>query len=242
MNIATLIESYKNQIIKEFGDMILVLYGSSVYGVDSSDLDICFFSDKDITIERLEKLKYMTRLFHIQNNLKIDEEVPYDNKLIYTKEMVDETFRKPPFPYIDNKFMINPIEKSEEYLSSTEMSKRLLLNILTTRYNVLFGNAKKIEKYSEKAWDTIIRVILSYAEENELTIHELMKLLFEDPYTHATGELYLGYKDNLKEKSEYLENSLSENIKRLEREDVVVKTLTRKYKFNEGWIQNGRKN
>lgn len=122
------------------------------------------------------------------------------------------------------------------------MSKRLLLNILTVRNIVLFGNEEKVKEFSNKAWDTIIRVVLSYAEIKEVTIDELINLLYEDPYSHATGELYLGYKDNLKEKMVFLESSVGNSMCRLEEEQVVVRTLKKKYKFDEGWIRNGSKN
>lgn len=242
MDSNSIIEKYKKNILKEYRDMTLILYGSTVYGVNTSDFDICFFSDKEISTKRFEKLKNITRLFHLENGLRIDEEVPYDNKLVYSNNMIINTFIEPPFPYVNDKFMINPILKSKTYLSSTEMSKRLLLNILTVRHNVLYGNEEQVKKFSNEAWNTILRVVLSYAEENEVTIDELIKLLYEDPYSHATGELYLGYKDNLKEKIDFLESSLSKKICRLEEEQVVVKTPKKKYKFNEEWLKNGRKN
>ena len=58
MEYDSMIEKYKNSIIKEYGDLTLILYGSTVYGVNTSDLDICYLSDKEL--------------------------VPYDNKLVYS--------------------------------------------------------------------------------------------------------------------------------------------------------------
>ena len=242
MDSNSIIEKYKNIMIKEYGDLTLILYGSTVYGVNASDLDICYLSDHLVTKQRFERLKYLTRMFHSENGLRIDEEVPYDNKLIYSNDMVKRTFEDPPFPYVNDKFIINPILKNKNYLSSLEMSKRLLLNILTFRNNVLFGDKEKVKEFSDKAWDTIIRVVLSYAEAKEVTIDELINLLYEDPYSHATGELYLGYKDNLKEKMDFLESSVSNSVYRLEKNQIAVKTLKRKYSFDEGWIKNDSKN
>lgn len=242
MDYNSMIEKYKNSIIKEYGDLTLILYGSTVYGVNTSDLDICYLSDKELSKQRFQRLKNMTRIFHLENGLRIDEEVPYDNKLVYSNEKIKKTFEEPPFPYIDNKFMINPILKSKSYLSSLEMSKRLLLNILTVRHNIIFGNEAKVKQFSDKAWDIMIRVVLSYAEKNEVTIDELINLLYEDPYTHTTGELYLGYKDNLQEKMDFLVSSVGTSIFRLEEEQIATKTLKKRYKFNEEWIKNGTKN
>ena len=213
----SIIEKYKNSIIKEYGDLTLILYGSTVYGVNTSDLDICYLSDIELTKRRFERLKDLTRIFHLENGLRIDEEVPYDNKLVYSNDMIKKIFEEPPFPYVNNKFIINPILKNKNYLSSLEMSKRLLLNILTVRNNVLFGNEEKVKEFSKTRDLVLIRVVLSYAEIKEVTIDELINLLYEDPYSHATGELYLGYKDNLKEKMDFLETSVGNSMCRLEK-------------------------
>lgn len=242
MDSNSIIEKYKNIIIQEYGDLTLILYGSTVYGVNNSDLDICYLSDNELTKQRFERLKNLTKMFHQENGLRIDEEVPYDNKLVYANHMVKKTIEEPPFPYINNKFIINPILKNKNYLSSLEMSKRLLLNILTVRNSVLFGNEEMVKDFSNKAWNTIIRVVLSYAEIKEVTIDKLINLLYEDPYSHATGELYLGYKDNLKEKMDFLETSVSNSLCRLEKEQVAIKTLKNKYKFDERWIKDGTNN
>lgn len=242
MDSSSIIEKYKNSIIKEYRDLTLILYGSTVYGVNTSDLDICYLSDNKLSKQRFDRLRDLTRIFHLENGLRIDEEVPYDNKLVYSDDMVEKTFEEPPFPYVNNKFNINPILKNKNYLSSLEMSKRLLLNILTVRNSVLFGNEEKVKEFSNKAWDIIIRVVLSYAEIREVTIDELISLLYEDPYSHATGELYLGYKDNLKDKMDFLESSVGNGVYRLEKEQIAKRTLKKKYKFNEEWIKNGTKN
>lgn len=242
MEYNNIIEKYKNSIIKEYGDLTLILYGSTVYGINTSDLDICYISDKELSKERFERLKNSTRIFHLENGLRIDEEIPYDNKLVYSNEMVLSTFKEPPFPYVENKFIINPILKNKSYLSSIEMSKRLLLNILTVRHNIIFGDDAQIEQFCDKAWDLIIRVVLSYAEKNEITIDELINLLYEDPYSHAKGELYLGYKDNLQEKINFLESSVGASVLRLENEQIATRTLKKRYKFNERWIRDGDKN
>ena len=44
MDSSSIIEKYKNSVIKEYWDLTLILYGSTVYGVNTSDLDICYLS------------------------------------------------------------------------------------------------------------------------------------------------------------------------------------------------------
>lgn len=238
----SIIEKYKNTVVEEYGNLTLILYGSTVYGTRTSDLDICYISNKELSKGQYIKLKDITRKFHLDNNLRIDEEIPYDNKLVYSVEDVNKTFKEPPFPYINNRFIINPILKNESFLSSSEMSKRLLLNILTVRHNIVFGDEVQIKQFSDEAWNVMIRVVLSYAEKYEVTIEELINLLYRDPYSYATGELYLGYKDNLREKMEFLKLSVINSLRRLEEEQVVIKTLKNRYVFNGEWIKNGTKN
>ena len=91
MDSNSIIEKYKNIIIQEYGDLTLILYGSTVYGVNNSDLDICYLSDNELTKQRFERLKNLTKMFHQENGLRIDEEVPYDNKLVYVNHMVKKT-------------------------------------------------------------------------------------------------------------------------------------------------------
>ena len=88
MDSSSIIEKYKNSVIKEYWDLTLILYGSTVYGVNTSDLDICYLSDNKLSKQRFDRLKDLTRIFHLENGLRIDEEVPYDNKLVYSNDMV----------------------------------------------------------------------------------------------------------------------------------------------------------
>lgn len=239
MNAFSISEKYKIKTIERYGDMTLLLYGSTVFGIENSDLDICFFSDTELSKERFENLKELTRNFHIANNLRIDEEVPYDKKLVYSQKTINDALEHPPFPYINGKFIINPIQKTTEFLGSDEMAKRLLINILTVRNKILYGDSEMVKKYGNQAWEMILRVVLSYAEKSNVTMNELLDYLYTDPFTNASGELYLGYKSNLQEKKDYIEQKVIEKVSELEEKEVVSKTLTKRYKFNERWIKNG---
>lgn len=230
-------KKYRDEIIKRFDDITMILYGSTVFGVKTSDLDVCFVREEQLSQEQFQQLKYITRDFHLKNNLRIDEEVPYENKLVYTKNFIEDTLINLPFPYINEKLIIQPIIKSKEYLASKEMSKRLLLNILTVKNEVLCGDKELIKNYGYRAWEEIIRVVISYSEQTNFSVEELLKYLYVNPFTGAEGELYLGYKKNLKEKEIYLQEKVEEMLMKLEKENKMVKTLKKKYIPNEGWLR-----
>ena len=231
-----LAKELKKEVGKELEDMIMIVYGSTVFGVKTSDLDVCFIRENDLSIDSLERLKEIIRWFHLKNGLKIDEAVLYDNKLIYTNSFIENTFVDLPFPFINGKYIIPRIEKTAKFLSSIEMKKRLILNILTTKHIVMDDNQGLIQKYSDEAWESILKVVISYACKKQFTQQDLIEWLYVDPYSKVDGEMYLGYKTNLKEKMLYTENIINQQLTRLEQENKVEKVLKKTYFPKESWL------
>lgn len=110
--IKELSEDYVSRITKEFKEkeFITVLYGSAADGTVDSDFDVCTFFH-DYTENDAEKTGKITFDFHKDNNMKIDNEVPFENKTIYSFFDIEKMFLKPPFPIYRNKFYIPQIEK-----------------------------------------------------------------------------------------------------------------------------------
>ncbi len=212
---------YANIVCNKFGEMISILYGSTVFGVDSSDLDMSFIRDKDLTSNDMKLLKQMTIDYHMSNNLQLDDEVPYENKLIYTYDFLNQTMKDLPFPMVNNRFIIPKIIKSKEFLSSQEMKKRLILNILTVKHLIFNGNPNILKPYEQTAWKKMIDVIISYANLSEFTLDEIMNCFIKDPYNELDGEMYLGYKTNNINKIKYLCNSLQKYLIALTDEGVL---------------------
>ncbi len=239
-----IINSYYNGVVNLVGDIIMILYGSTAYGVKTSDLDVCFVCDNNLSTENFEKLKNYTHEFHKEKCLRIDEEIPYDNKMIYTHEFITDTFNNSPFPYNNGKYVIPDIIKSKEFLCSLQMKKRLLLNILTVKNKVIGSAAEKeiIEDYTNKAWDIILKTVISYSEKSILTFDEIYQLLYSNPFNGNSGEMYLGYKDNLKEKLEFIRTKLTKQLTKLIYENKIEKTLSKKYIPNERWLNNEKYN
>jgi len=140
--------NFKTEMYNEFPelDFGIIIYGSNSLSINSSDLDVCIIGD-NISSKDKERITKKVIEFHYNNNLKIDQEVPYENKLILSYQDIKEAI-------IDNPFVnrgivsINPIIKTQEFLASKEMKKRLILNILTTKHISI--NCKKIIKVYEK--------------------------------------------------------------------------------------------
>lgn len=220
---------YAKIVCNKFGEMISVLYGSTVFGVDSSDLDMCFIRDKDLTNNDMKILKKMTIDYHMSNNLQLDDEVPYERKLIYTYDFLNQTIKDLPFPMVSNRFIIPKIIKSKEFLSSVEMKKRLILNILTVKHLIFTGNPDILKPYEQTAWKKMIDVIISYANLNEFTLEEIMNCFIMDPYNELDGEMYLGYKTNNINKIKYLHDSLQKYLIALTNDGMLEFSEKEKY-------------
>lgn len=143
-----LCKDFKTEIFTTFPNLNLgiIIYGSNVFKANSSDLDVCIIGD-NICEEDKKTIKEKVIEFHNKHNLRIDQEVPYENKLVFSYQEIKEAI-------IDHPFMekgitiINPILKTKEFLASEEMRKRLIINILTTKHISI--NCNHIIKTFEK--------------------------------------------------------------------------------------------
>ena len=216
-------------IFKKFNNLIPILYGSSVFGVNGHDLDMCFVSEKTLLTEELEELINIIKFYHYKYNLSIDEEVPYQNKVVYSKNFIDDTFINGPFPIINGQYQIPKIVKTKDFLSSTIMRKRLLLNVLTTKYIVLNGDLKEIKNYSKKAYEYMIRVLISYANLDNFSENDLYNVFIKDPYLKVEGELYLGYKTNFKERIDFLKSNINISLNDMLEKNQIVLNEDKKY-------------
>ncbi len=205
---------YINLILKKFSHLqiTIIIYGSNIYNASASDLDVCLILDeKDDVISN--SIINETIKFHKKNKLKIDEEIPHTNKLIYTYNEVKEIIENNPF-YKEGKYVINDIVKTKEFLNSKEMKQRLLLNILTTDHLIVGKYYKELLNLSNKAWDLMLDTIINYFEIEELSVDNLLQHLYTNKYTGATGEMFLGYKKNYIEKEKYLRKQINNALER----------------------------
>ncbi len=207
---------YSLKIKKIFGalDPIIILYGSSIRGVANSDFDVCtimHFYDEQV----VKTIKDLTIEFHKSNGLQVDNEVPFDNKIIYSFSDIEKMLSEPPFPKYNGKFILKPMEKNPEYLSTHEVKLRLLLNVLTTYSVVLTGNELIIQHYKDAAWELIIELMYSYMDYKPLSIEQFVESLCKNPFGVQAGENFLGYDKNDIKLSDHLSKMSELNFEKL---------------------------
>ena len=216
MNI--LCSKYYEMITENFSEIVdsVIFYGSNIYNENSSDLDVCIIVNcYDEMIK--EKIISETIKFHLNNKLKLDDEIPFSNKLIYTVTEINEILKNPPF-YDNCKVVIHDIVKSEKFLSSKEMKQRLMLNILTTDHLTV---GKSTRKYENMAFKIIVNVIMKYFNIKNNSEDEILNCMYTNKYTGSYGEMFLGYKKNYPQKDVYLSKKIHEilmsiNVKRID--------------------------
>lgn len=74
----------------------IIIYGSNVYNINSSDLDVCLILET-VTESLTNKIIEDTLQFHKEFNLRIDKEIPYHNKLVYTFDEIEKFLSFNPF-------------------------------------------------------------------------------------------------------------------------------------------------
>ncbi len=214
MNIKTSIfreiTSFSKEHLRHLDHFILV-YGSYASGhyCDTSDIDVFIIVEKYNSKDFTRSLNFLTDL-HDRYNLKIDNEVPYVNKLIVSYKDVMRAIALDPFIYKEEKYYIPPIRKSKKFLSSQEIRWRLILNALTSPHLFIYGNKKKYLSFKNDMEKSIVRLALGLVGTQKPTINNLIKILLTS--THGErGEMYLGYKKERKEVVEYLKNLIERN-------------------------------
>lgn len=200
---------FKRDFFNKFKQMKfgIIIYGSNIFEEISSDLDLCIVGE-NITEQEKREIKEMVIQFHNSNKLKLDDEVPYNNKLFFSYEEIINAIIYNPF-IIDGKINIRKIQKDKYFLSSIEMRKRLIINILTTKHIMINCDTSKMQIAKNMAWDLILKVIIEYSSIKTLEPDVILKNLYYDSKNNVEGEMFLGYKKGNIKKEEYLLKKLS---------------------------------
>lgn len=201
--------------IFNFDNCGIIVYGSNIYSdYKKSDLDFCIIVEDKECINKLE-LEQTIRKFHIDNNLEIDEEVPFSNKLLYSFfELENISTTLFPFQNEHGDYEINDISKEANYLCSERMHLRLLVNILTTDNRVYTNNIQIknfIKMNSNKVKMKMIDSIVNFYNKQR-DVNTILNLMYENPYTKSCGEDYLGYKKGNMYKEDYLKKWITDVI------------------------------
>lgn len=218
-----LIQEYVNLLKKEFDDFNVLLYGSTAYKVLNSDFDVCILKEK-YDDEDKNKIKNLTISFHKTNNLKLDLDMPYEQKCIYSFEDMDKVIKKPPFKKEKGLYKLMPVKMSEDYLQSDEMKNRLLLNILTTDSKLIYGiDELKVNDYKNQAWKTLVGLIYSSKNNMYLTKQDCLNTILKDDVSLAEGKSFLGYSKNNEKQINYLTKQFDSTINNLVEEQELIR-------------------
>lgn len=175
-------------------DYFLCVYGSyaSNNANPESDLDI-FVATKSFSIKDFGKLRDSVIALHVQNNLKLDQEVPYENKLLIPYEDVYDALVLSPFVKEGSKYVVPPVKKDPDFLASRNVRLRLVLNALTTPHKYICGNKAKYTEFKEMAEKAIVQLATGLIGSENADVDEILTALLFGP-DGEEGEMYLGYK------------------------------------------------
>lgn len=209
-----LCKDFCNIILKKYEKYspIIIFYGSNIYSQNFSDLDVCLIFKECLNDQIKNEIICETITFQKNNKLKIDEEIPFYNKLIYTIDEIEDIFINSPFRD-GEKFKLDNIVKTKEFLSSNLMKKRLFINILTTDHRVVNDKNKLIRKFEQMAWKELLLMLKGVFGTNIANPNNVLDNLYVNPKTHYGGEMHLGYKFGNPNKRKYLNNKVKQICK-----------------------------
>ena len=209
-----ILETLNNLITTKFCQhyLTIIVYGSSCTKITSHDLDICIISDSEFNNAEISRLIELIKSFSQEHGFEIDEEIPYINKLLYTTTEVETYFFKNTFITPSGNYDIPDTHKSATFLSSEEMKKRLLLNILTTPHAILSGDRTFVDLATRKAWFIIIDSIYNFCDCKIKNIDQFICNMCKNWKSGQEGEFFLGYKPDRSEQIEYIRKHLTKYL------------------------------
>lgn len=208
----TVLKQLAEEAVSKFGDDIrdVIVYGSGAYeGKDlSSDLDVMVFLNNDLNIQRMRDFSITMQRLHVDHGLRIDEEVPYENKLVITSADLSASLRGEGFKWNGGRMIVPQVVKSSTFLSSPSIRYRLIVNILTSPTFGLFGES--FEKESQDAFDLLVDGLIG-DQWVDMKDDEIYAILLGQP--PLNGEMFLGYKDTVHVRTR-LVDLLNEKVQR----------------------------
>lgn len=178
-------------------DYFICIYGSYVNGHadENSDVDLLVAST-DFTKRDLDNIKKFVISFHKKHNLSLDNEVPYDVKLLITYRELNDAINLKGFKYDKNGDLEIPkVEKNKDFLESYEVKLRLALNALTSPHIMLGNDNKSYERIKARAEKAIYKLANDLVGNKPNKTNEaILNVLLYGQDTEE-GEMYLGYKN-----------------------------------------------
>ena len=193
---------------KSFGqrDHFVCVYGSYASGhhTETSDMDV-FIALESHDAADLEKAKDFLIDLHERYGLCLDDEVPYENKLVVLYEDVRRAIELRSFLKDGIRYVVPTVKKEEDFLASPEVRWRLILNALTSPHECVSGNEQAYAAFRADAEGSVVCLARGLTGSENPTRRELLEALLSGPGKEE-GELYLGYKRERDAVVRHLEN------------------------------------
>lgn len=193
-------------------DYFALVYGSYASNdfTENSDLDFFIATDKRDAEDFIKVRDFIVDL-HNRNSLRINEEVPYENKLIVSYKDAVDALNLKAFIRRGARYVIPPVTADEEFLSSREVRFRIILNALTSPNRFICGNRNKYNSFKKEAEKSIIKLAYGIADVEKPTKEEILNVLLRGSNGEEGGD-YLGYRNHRPKVIKYLKKLISTNI------------------------------
>jgi|GEM_PF-4179976 len=186
-------------------DYFVCIYGSyaTSHFRDESDLDIVFAAEcYDPTI--FDNIRDFVISQHVRHRLTIDEEVPYNNKLLVTYQDIKDAASLDMFNKDDaGKYTVTEIKDDAEFLGSRDARKRLLLNVFSTPHVFVYGDKTTYEGLRTDCERALIRLARGISGAIMPSETDVLETLLASP-EGSGGRAHLGYKGEQDEVVTYL--------------------------------------
>ncbi|MDD3287507.1 MAG: nucleotidyltransferase domain-containing protein [Alphaproteobacteria bacterium] len=192
--------------VKQKSTGFCLIYGSQATSTntEASDIDIMFINKrKPPSIKAYAN--FITKL-HNNFGCKIDNEVPYDNKIVISYEEAKKAANLTSFIFAGKELIIPPIKKESIFLGSKHIKYRLVFNALTGPHIFVGGDVDDYKKIMNTAVHSLAILAMAINGKNTFVVPDLIDALKRGE-SGAEGEDYLGYKD-----SQLVNNAMWSNL------------------------------
>ncbi len=175
-----------------------LIYGSfaSETNTSKSDLDVVIWTPQ-FNKKTFKNLRDFVIEIHKKHNLCLDNEVPYETKLLVPYDTFDKASKLSGLPLQNNIIKIPRILKTKDFLASEQVRSRLLFNMLTIPTISSWTDIEELNKMKLEAEKNLVLLGLHLFWKKKITIEDfLWTLLKADDWRE--WEFFLWYKNNLK--------------------------------------------
>lgn len=185
--------SLSNELFSD-RDHFICVYGSyaSDHYTPLSDIDV-FIATESYNEQEFARARDVVCDLHRQFGLPLDDEVPYENKLVVSYSDLIDAVALRAFTREDARYVIPPIRKDREFLASPEVRLRLIFNALTSPHVCIAGNHEHYRQTKAEAEYALFTLAHGLTAKQGASTQELLESLLRGPGGEE-GELYLGYK------------------------------------------------